>query len=47
MHRARDKAEMRKVVLDVKDIVYRLPSAVPKIQEEFQFVYELVMRENL
>ena len=46
MHQARDKAKIRKAVLDVKDIIDLLPSAVPDIQKEFQFVYELAMREK-
>lgn len=46
MHQARDKVAMKEAVLDVKDIIHRLPSAVPEIQQEFQSAFELVMTEK-
>jgi len=44
MHQARDKAAMKKAVLDVKDFIHRLPtsSLTPEIQEDFRVAYELV-----
>lgn len=45
IHQARDKAEMKKAVLDVKDIIDRLPAdQATKIQKDFQSVRELVTR---
>ncbi|KAI9462690.1 hypothetical protein HD554DRAFT_2175805 [Boletus coccyginus] len=48
MHQARDKAAMKKAVLDVKDFIHRLPSASfsPEIQDDFHVAYELVMAEE-
>lgn len=46
MHQARaNKAEMKKAVLDVKDIIKSLPAGRDaEIQKDFQSVYELVTR---
>lgn len=48
MHQAqnRDKATLKKAVLDVKDILDGLPLPAPEIQEDFDFVYEHVMVEK-
>ncbi|KAI9462689.1 hypothetical protein HD554DRAFT_2288449 [Boletus coccyginus] len=48
MHQARDKAAMKKAVLDVKDFIHRLPSSslAPEIQKDFNVAYELVMVEK-
>ena len=48
MHQARDKAAMKKAVLDVKDFIHRLPnpSLAPEIQEDFNVAHELVMVEK-
>ena len=48
MHQERDKAAMKKAVLDVKDFIHRLPSPslAPEIQEDLHVAYELVMVEK-
>ncbi|KAI9567009.1 hypothetical protein HD554DRAFT_2039900 [Boletus coccyginus] len=48
MHQARDKAAMRKAVLDVKDFIHRLPgpSLAPEIRKDLNVAYELVMVEK-
>ena len=39
----REKAEMKQAVLDVQDIIRRLPVPVaPEIQDDFDFAYKLV-----
>ena len=48
MHQAtnRDKAEMKKIVLAIKDVLHRLPDQAPDIQDDFNFAYKLVMFEK-
>jgi len=48
MHQARDKAVMKKAVLDVQDFIHRLPSPslAQEIQEDFHVAYKLVMVEK-
>ncbi|KAF8139771.1 hypothetical protein EV363DRAFT_1497668, partial [Boletus edulis] len=48
MHQARDKAAMKRAVLDVKDFIYRLPTPnlAPDIRNDFKIAYDLVMVEE-
>ncbi|KAG8220598.1 hypothetical protein J3R82DRAFT_2824 [Butyriboletus roseoflavus] len=43
MHQAKDKANMKKAVMDVKDLIDRLPAPAPEIQDYFDFAHELVI----
>lgn len=46
MHQKRDKAEMKRAVLDVKDLIHRLPASTQEIQDDLRLTYELVTVEK-
>lgn len=47
MHQAKDKAAMKRAVLDVKDFIHRLPVPAPaQIEEGLLCAYELVIVEE-
>ncbi|KAF8554534.1 hypothetical protein OG21DRAFT_1462307 [Imleria badia] len=48
MHQEKEKAAMKKAVLDVKDFIHQLPGSTlaPEIQEDFRVAHELIMVEK-
>lgn len=46
MHQEKDKAALKQAVLDVNDLVRRLPALAPEIKEDLRFAYELVMAKS-
>ncbi|KIJ60080.1 hypothetical protein HYDPIDRAFT_117540 [Hydnomerulius pinastri MD-312] len=46
MHQQRNKAELKKAVLDVKGFIHRLPTAAPELHEEMNIAYGWIMVEK-
>ncbi|KIJ60100.1 hypothetical protein HYDPIDRAFT_32524 [Hydnomerulius pinastri MD-312] len=46
MHQQRNKAELKKAVLDVKDFIHRLPTAAPELHKELNIAYGWIMVEK-
>ncbi|KIJ60092.1 hypothetical protein HYDPIDRAFT_32519 [Hydnomerulius pinastri MD-312] len=46
MHQQRNKAELKKAVLDVKGFIHRLPTAAPELDVELNIAYGWIMVEK-
>ncbi|KIJ59804.1 hypothetical protein HYDPIDRAFT_118051 [Hydnomerulius pinastri MD-312] len=46
MHQQRNKAELKKAVLDVKGFIHRLPTAAPELDVELNIAYHRIMVEK-